>query len=97
VCDPGECWTRTCHPGLICVNAVAAVHLHVHHHPGRIAGEAQLIDLPSRVGYIVTFLHMTVGEIRKLAEVTPEIARELGQMADQFQTEADDLAAHISE
>ena len=54
-------------------------------------------DLPSRAGYTVTFLRMAAGEIHKLAEDTPEIARELDQLADQFQAEADGLAARIIE
>ena len=56
-----------------------------------------MIDLPERVGYTVMFLRMTVREMRKLAENTPEIARELGQIAEQVHVEADSLAGHISE
>ena len=54
-------------------------------------------DLPKRVGYTVMFLRMTATEMRKLAENTPEIARELGQIAEQVQVEADSLAGHMVE
>jgi hypothetical protein len=54
-------------------------------------------DLRQRVGYAVTFHRMAEKEMRELAENTPEIARELGTMADQFHAEADDLARHIAE
>ena len=53
-------------------------------------------DQPKRVGYTVTFLRMTATEMRKLAEATPDIARELRDIAEQVQIEADSLAAHIS-
>ena len=56
-----------------------------------------MTDLRQRVGYAVTFLRMAEKEMRELAETTPEIARELGTMADQFHAEADDLARHIAE
>ena len=59
--------------------------------------EARMIDLPERVGYTVMFLRMTVTEMRKLAENTPEIARELRDIAEQVQVEADSLAGCISE
>ena len=54
-------------------------------------------DLPERVGYTVMFLRMTATEMRKLAENTPEIARELGHIADQVQGEAESLVGHIAE
>ena len=54
-------------------------------------------DRLNRVGYTVMFLRMTEKEIRKLAEHTPEIARELGQIAAQLQVEADSLTGHVSE
>jgi hypothetical protein len=54
-------------------------------------------DLRQRVGYTVMFLQMTVTEMHKLAEATPEIARELGHIAEQVQVEAHSLAEHISE
>ena len=54
-------------------------------------------DLPSRARYTVTFLRVAAGELRKLAEDTPEIARELRDIADQLHGEAVDLARHISE
>ena len=54
-------------------------------------------DLSQRVGYTVMFLQMTVREMHELAEATPEIARELGHIAEQVQVEADSLAEHISE
>jgi len=54
-------------------------------------------DLPKRVGYTVMFLRMTATEMRKLAEATPEIARELRDIAEQVQVEADSLAGCISE
>jgi methyl-accepting chemotaxis protein len=54
-------------------------------------------DLPKRVGYTVMFLRMTATQMRGLAEATTEIARELGQIAEQVQLEADSLAGHISE
>ena len=59
--------------------------------------EAHMSDLPSRVGSTVMFLRMTEKEIRKLAEQTPDIARELGQIAEQLQVEADSLTGHVSE
>ena len=43
------------------------------------------------------FLRMTATEMRKLAEHTPDIARELQDIAEQVQIEADSLAGHISE
>ena len=55
-----------------------------------------MIDLPSRIGYTVTFLRMTATGMRELAEATPEIARELRDIAEQVQIEADSLAGHIS-
>ena len=42
-------------------------------------------DLPQRVGYTVIFLQMTATEMHKLAEATPEIARELRHVAEQVQ------------
>jgi hypothetical protein len=54
-------------------------------------------DLRQRVAYAVTFIRMAEKEMRELAETTPEIARELGTIADQFHAEADDLARHIAE
>ena len=54
-------------------------------------------DLHQRVGYTVMFLHMTEKEIRKLAENTPEVGRELGTIADQVHAEARDLAGHTKE
>ena len=54
-------------------------------------------DLPSRAGYTVTFLRIAAGELHKLAEDTPELARELRYMADQLHGEADDLAGYIRE
>jgi len=54
-------------------------------------------DLPERVGYTVMFLRMTAGEMLKLADDNPEIAHELGQIAEQVQAEAVDLAGHIKE
>ena len=54
-------------------------------------------DLPDRVAYAVMFLRMTSTEMRKLADNTPEIARELSQIAEQVQVEADSLAGCISE
>jgi len=54
-------------------------------------------DLRDRVGYTVMFLRMTEKEIRKLAEDTPEISRELGTIADQLHAEARDLAGHTKE
>ena len=56
-----------------------------------------MIDLPERVGYAVMFLRMAEKEMRELAETTPEIARELGTIAEQFHAEANDLAHHIAE
>ena len=53
-------------------------------------------DLPERVGHTVMFLRMTATEMQKLGEITPEIARELRDIAEQVQIEADSLAAHIS-
>jgi len=56
-----------------------------------------VIDLLERVGYAVMFLRMAEKEMGELAETTPEIARELGTIADQFHAEANDLARHIVE
>ena len=56
-----------------------------------------MTDLPERVGYTVMFLRMAAGEMLKLADDNPEIAHELGQIADQVQAEAVDLAGHIAE
>jgi len=53
-------------------------------------------DLHQRVGYTVTFLRMTAGEVRKLAEDTPEIARELLHVAEQLHGEAEGLTKHLS-
>jgi hypothetical protein len=39
---------------------------------------------------------MTATGMRELAEATPEIARELRDIAEQVQIEADSLAGHIS-
>ena len=52
-------------------------------------------DLPNRVGFTITFLRMAVTQVRELAQGTPEVARELGQIADQLHAEADSLARHI--
>jgi hypothetical protein len=52
-------------------------------------------DLPNRVGFTITFLRMAATEMRELAGGTPEVARELGQIADQLHAEADSLARHI--
>jgi hypothetical protein len=54
-------------------------------------------DLRQRVAYAVMFLRAAEKEMRELAETTPEIARELGTIADQFHAEADDLARPIAE
>jgi methyl-accepting chemotaxis protein len=54
-------------------------------------------DLPGRVGYTVMFCRMTATEMRKLAENTPEIARELRHIAEQVQAEAESLVGHIAE
>jgi hypothetical protein len=54
-------------------------------------------DLPERVGYTVMFLRMAAKEIHRLAEDTPEVARELGHIAEQVRGEADSLAGHIAE
>jgi hypothetical protein len=54
-----------------------------------------LSDLPTRVSFTITFLRMAVTQMRELAEGTPEVARELGQIADQLHAEADSLARQI--
>jgi len=54
-------------------------------------------DLPERVGYTVMLLRMTATEMRKLAENTPEIARELRHIAEQVQGEAESLVGHVAE
>ena len=54
-------------------------------------------DLPKRVGYTVMFLRMTATEMWKLAEATPDIARELRDIAEQVQVEADSLPGHMVE
>jgi len=59
--------------------------------------EAHMTDPPERVGYTVMFLHMTATEMLKLADDNPEIAHELGRIADQVQAEAADLAGRIAE
>jgi hypothetical protein len=58
--------------------------------------EARMSDLLQRVGYTVMFLRMTATEMLELAEHTPEIARELGHIAEQVQAEADALARHLA-
>ena len=65
--------------------------------PHATTGEPRASDLRDRVGYTVMFLRMTEKEIRKLAENTPEISRELGTIADQLHAEARDLAGHTKE
>jgi hypothetical protein len=52
-------------------------------------------DLPNRVSFTITFLRMAATQMRELAQGTPEVARELGQIADQLHAEADSLARHI--
>jgi hypothetical protein len=54
-------------------------------------------DLPQRVGYTIMFLRMTETEVRKLAEHTPDISRELQHIADALNAEANGLAKHVSE
>ena len=54
-------------------------------------------DLPNRVGFTITFLRMGATQMRELAQDTPEVARELGHIADQLHAEADSLARHIGE
>jgi len=54
-------------------------------------------DLPNRVGFTITFLRMAVTQMHELAEGTPEVARELGQIADELHAEADSLARHVGE
>lgn len=54
-------------------------------------------DLPERVGYTVMLLRMTATEMRKLAENTPEIARELRHIAEQVQGEAESLVGYVAE
>jgi hypothetical protein len=44
----------------------------------------------------VMFLRTAEKEMRELAKA-PEMARELGTIADQFRAEADDLVRHIAE
>ena len=54
-------------------------------------------DLPNRVGFTITFLRMAATQMRALAGGTPEVARELGQIADELHAEADGLARHIAQ
>ena len=54
-------------------------------------------DLPERVGYTVMLLRMTATEMRKLAENTPEIARELRRIAEKVQGEAESLVGYVAE
>jgi hypothetical protein len=54
-------------------------------------------DLRQRAGYTVMFLRMTEKELRELAENTPEIGRELHQIADALSGEANDLANNVNE
>jgi len=51
-------------------------------------------DLPNRVGFTITFLRMAATQNAR-AGGTPEVARELGQIADELHAEADSLARHI--
>jgi len=64
---------------------------------GRTFREGSVTDLPERVGYTVMFLRMTATEMLELADDNPEIAHELGRIADQVQAEAAELAVHIAE
>jgi len=50
----------------------------------------------ARMRYTVMFLRMTGTEIRELAENNPEVARELGHIAEQVEDEAESLAGHIA-
>jgi hypothetical protein len=59
--------------------------------------EALMSDLRQRVRYTVMFLRVAGGEMRKLAEDTPEIARELLQIAEQLHGEAEGLTKRLSE
>ena len=52
-------------------------------------------DLPNRVGFTITCLRMAVTQMRELARGTPEVARELGQIADELHAEAEGLAKHL--
>jgi len=54
-------------------------------------------DLPNRVGFTITFLRMAATQMRELAQGTPEVARELGQIADQLHAEAASLSRHIAQ
>ena len=56
-----------------------------------------MTDLSGRVGYTVMFLRMAAGEVRKLADDNPELARELRHIADELHGEADSLTRHVSE
>jgi hypothetical protein len=64
---------------------------------GTGAKEPCMSDLPSRVGFTITFLRMAEGEMRGLAEDNPEVASELLHIADQFQGEAEGFAKRLSE
>ena len=54
-------------------------------------------DLRQRVDYTVMFLRMTATEMRKLADRVPGFARELRDIAEQAQAQANSLAGHIRE
>jgi hypothetical protein len=41
-------------------------------------------DLPSRVGFTITFLRMATTQMRELTEDYPEIAKELLHVAEQL-------------
>ena len=71
--------------------------MRVEHSSALQQGEPHMSDLPNRVGFTITFLRMAVTQMHELAEGTPEVARELGQIADQLHVEADSLAGHIAQ
>ena len=54
-------------------------------------------NLPDRVSFTITFLRMAMTQMRELAQDTPEVARELGHIADQLHVEADSLSRHIAQ
>ena len=54
-------------------------------------------DLRQRMGYTVMFLRMAEKEMRELAENTPEVGRELQNIADALNGEANDLTKHVGE
>jgi hypothetical protein len=89
-------WDGFC-TDLIWLNATNSLQGKTLHGGEENLREVRMSDLLQRVGYTVMFLRMTATEMLELAEHTPDIARELGHIAEQVQAEADALARHIAQ